>query len=385
MSLKAALLFCNYGPYHLARIQGFHDRAKSKNWQIMGIELARTEEEYPWKIDIKCLPFPIHSVITNKAVEKSFPPQLLIRLWHLLDQLQPDVIAIAGYARPAMLAALLWAKQHHKPTILFSETTESDFARATWREQIKRKIINQYQAALVGGQPQKRYLMQLGMPENAIFCGYNIVGNEAFHPDHIQHLPSPHDRPYFLAINRFVTKKNLPALINAYSTYHQLAGDRAWDLILCGDGHHRTQLEQQILDLNLTAHVHLPGFLQQDQLLPYFAHAQCFIHTSTHEQWGLVVNEAMAAGLPVLVSDRCGCAEDLVIEGANGFTFDPYKPEELTHLMLRMSSGDVDQAAMGQAALQHIQQFSPSYFADGLMQAIDHTQKSRQPSLILKP
>jgi 1,2-diacylglycerol 3-alpha-glucosyltransferase len=380
MSLKVAILFCNYGPYHLARIQGFFDGIRACAWQVIGIELARSEEEYPWRTNIDCLPFPIHSVIQHQTVEQTASLELCLRLRKLLHQINPDVIVIAGYARPAMLAALLWAKQHHKPAILFSETTESDFIRTTWREQIKRKVISQYQAALVGGQPQKRYLMQLGMPEKAIFCGYNIVGNEAFHPDRIQHLPSPLDRPYFLAINRFVTKKNLPVLINAYATYRQLAGDRAWDLVLCGDGELRSQLEQQIAALALHAHIHLPGFLQQEQLLPYFAHAQCFVHTSTHEQWGLVVNEAMASGLAVLVSDRCGCVEDLLLEGINGFSFDPYKPEELTRLMLRMSSSDIDRAAMGQAALQHIQQFSPSYFADGLMQAIDYAFKSQPKS-----
>jgi 1,2-diacylglycerol 3-alpha-glucosyltransferase len=125
--------------------------------------------------------------------------------------------------------------------------------------------------------------------------------------------------------------------------------------------------------------------LKQDQLISYFANAGCLVHASIEEQWGLVINEAMAAGLPALVSNRCGCAEDLVIEGSNGFTFDPHKPEALTQLMLRMSSSNVDRAAMGRAALQHIQKFSPSYFADGLIQAIEYTQKSRQPSFILKP
>jgi 1,2-diacylglycerol 3-alpha-glucosyltransferase len=385
MSLRVALLFCNYGPYHLARIQGFHDRAQSQNWQVTGIELARSEEEYPWQTNIDTFPFPIYSVIQHQTVEQTSSLELSLQLHKLLQQVNPDVIAIAGYARPAMLTALFWAKQHHKPAILFSETTAADFTRTTWREQIKRQIISQYQAALVGGQPQKRYLMQLGMSEASIFSGYNIVGNEDFHPDRIRSLPAPLDRPYFLAINRFVTKKNLPVLINAYATYRQLAGDQAWDLILCGDGQLRTQLEQQISDRHLAAHVHLPGFLQQDQLLPYFAHAQCFIHNSTHEQWGLVVNEAMAAGLPVLVSNRCGCVEDLLLEGINGFSFDPYQPEELARLMLRMGSAEVDRGAMGQAALQHIQKFSPSYFADGLMQAIEYTQQSRPQSLSLKP
>jgi 1,2-diacylglycerol 3-alpha-glucosyltransferase len=381
--MKIVALTSVSGPYIVARYAEFAQRLASVT-SLTVIEFGLTSTTYQWEPLNISVPYQ-RAVLSNQPAEMQPIHALVKHLWSNLVRLDPQVLVIAGYAQPAMLAALLWARLHHIPAILLSETTETDFTRTVWREQIKQRIISQYQAALVGGQPQKRYLIKLGVPEKSIFYGYDIVGNDVFHPDRIQHLPSPHDRPYFLAINRFVTKKNLPVLINAYATYRQLAGDRAWDLVLCGDGQLRTQLEQQILDLNLTAHVHLPGFLQQDQLLPYFAHAQCFIHTSTHEQWGLVVNEAMAAGLPVLVSDRCGCVEDLLLEGTNGFSFDPYKPEELTRLMLRMSSSEIDRAAMGQAALQHIQQFSPSYFADGLMQAIAYTQQSRPQSLILKP
>ncbi|MEL6166319.1 MAG: glycosyltransferase family 4 protein, partial [Cyanobacteria bacterium J06628_3] len=116
----------------------------------------------------------------------------------------------------------------------------------------------------------------------------------------------------------------------------------------------------------------LPGFLQQDDLLPYFAHAKCFIHASIQEQWGLVVNEAMAAGLPVLVSKRCGCYEDLIIENVNGFGFDPENSQQLSQLMLKISSGEVKLEKMSQASLEHIQKFSPDYFAEGLIQAVEY-------------
>jgi glycosyltransferase involved in cell wall biosynthesis len=175
-----------------------------------------------------------------------------------------------------------------------------------------------------------------------------------------------------LAINRFVPKKNLLFLISSYAAYRQIAGNNAWDLVLSGDGQQRPQIEQLIAELGLSDVVHLPGFLQQNELLPYFVHASCFIHASIQEQWGLVVNEAMAAGLPVLVSNRCGCFEDLVIEGVNGFGFDPENSQQLTDLMLKVSSEKIDLAQKGNAALEHIQKFSPDYFAQGLMQAVEY-------------
>ena len=370
-NLQIAILFANYGPYHLARVASAYHACKSRGWNLFGIELARSDEEYPWQTQAEQFPCDIISVINDCPLEKSKPTDLFRKLISLLNQTNPDAIAIAGYARPAMLVALLWCLYQRKTAILLSETTENDEPRSWWKEKIKKLIITSYQAALVGGNPHKRYLIKLGMPTDAIFLGYDVVGNEVFYPDQIKSLPSPLNKPFFLAINRFVSKKNLPFLLSAYANYRQLVGNSAWNLILCGDGELRLQIEQLINQLQIQDSVHLPGFLQQDQLLSYLAHAKCFIHASVQEQWGLVVNEAMAAGLPVLVSNRCGCYEDLIIEGVNGFGFDPENPQQLTELMLKISSEDIDLQTMGNAALEHIQKFSPDYFAQGLIQAIE--------------
>ena len=372
MPFKLTKICASYGPYHLARIAAVVQHCQAKKWEVFGIELARTEEEYPWQTESNSFPCEIVSVMNDTPLEKTNFLQLLSKLVTTLNQTNPDVVAIAGYARPSMLVVLCWCLWHRKPAVLLSETTEYDEIRSWWKESVKSLIVKKFTSALVGGNPHKRYLMKLGIPADAIFLGYDVVGNDAFHPDRIRSLPRPLEKPFFLAINRFVNKKNLPFLISAYAAYQQVVGDDAWDLILCGDGETRSQLEAQIDLLKLQDRIHLPGFLQQDRLLPYFAHADCFIHASTQEQWGLVINEAMAAGLPVLVSNRCGCFEDLVLDGINGFGFDPQNQLQLTNLMFKISSGEVDLAKMGAAALMHIQKFSPDRFATGLIDAIEY-------------
>ena len=370
--LKIALIFTNYGPYHLARVSSFQKICLKLGWLALGIELARYEEEYPWKTVREDINFDIYSVITEKPVEQASFWQITKYLYSTLAQSKSDIFVISGYARPSMLLTLLWCLWHRKPAILLSETTEYDEPRSWWKEKIKKWLLTKYKAALVGGQPQKRYLIKLGMPADAIFLGYDVVGNDVFHPSQIKSLIFPLNKPFFLAINRFVQKKNLQFLLSSYANYHHKLGADAWDLVICGDGELRLQLEAQITTQGIKDYVHLPGFLQQEQLLPYFAHANCFIHASIQEQWGLVVNEAMAASLPVLVSNRCGCYEDLIIEGVNGFGFDPENAQQLTDLMLKMSSGEIDLNQMSQAALEHIQKFSPDYFAQGLMQSIEY-------------
>ena len=109
----------------------------------------------------------------------------------------------------------------------------------------------------------------------------------------------------------------------------------------------------------------MPGFKQYGELPLYYANAGAFVHASTTEQWGLVVNEAMASGLPVLVSERCGCAPDLVETGRNGYTFDPHDVDALARLMLDMASDACDRAAMGRASREIVARWSPATFAEG--------------------
>lgn len=367
--MKIAALTSVSGPYIVARYSNFAMRLAKH--EIYLIEFGKVSLTYQWEPISADFPYR-QIILSEQASESRRATQLINSLVKQLNQLNPDILVIAGYASLGMLSALVWALWNKKPAVLLSETTEADSPRFLHREWIKRLLVSRYQSALVGGQPQKRYLMQLGMSEQAIALGYDVVGNEAFHPTQIQRSSCPLSQPYFLTVNRFIHKKNLPFVINAYAAYRQTVGHASWDLVLCGNGILLPQLKQQIHTLGLEQHIHFPGFLQQHELLPYLAHAGCFIHASTHEQWGLVVNEAMASALPVLVSNRCGCYEDLVVESFNGFGFDPYNQQQLTDLMVKMSSGAVDIQTMGQASLQHIQKYSPDYFAQGLKQAIDY-------------
>jgi glycosyltransferase involved in cell wall biosynthesis len=115
----------------------------------------------------------------------------------------------------------------------------------------------------------------------------------------------------------------------------------------------------------------MPGFKQYEELPHYYAHAGAFIHASTTEQWGLVVNEAMASGLPVLVSNRCGCAADLVKEGENGWTFDPRNEEQMADGMRRISADDEVRFAMGSRSREIIRRWGPDRFAAGLSDAVN--------------
>jgi glycosyltransferase involved in cell wall biosynthesis len=304
-----------------------------------------------------------------------------------LDVLQPEVVCVSGWALPVSLAALSWAARNRVPAVMLSESNEFDEARTALKEWMKRQIVALCSAGLAGGTPQADYLAKLGLPRERIFLGYDVVDNKYFSTKaaELQTLNSklrtslglPEN--YFLACCRFGKKKNLPRLIEAYCLYRKKAEmlktenlkAEIWDLVLLGDGPLRETLNSQLSTLNLRNCVHLPGAKSYTDTPAYYGLANAFIHASTTEQWGLVVNEAMASGLPVLVSNRCGCAPDLVQEDVNGFTFDPINVEQLAQLMLRISDFRFPISDFGAASARIIATWGPERFASGLKSAVE--------------
>jgi glycosyltransferase involved in cell wall biosynthesis len=331
----------------------------------------------------------------------NYPGKALLRraFCSALERTNPDVVAVNGWNNFGSLAAANCCVVRRIPMVVMSESARGDEPRTSWKEIIKRRIVDLYSAALVGGRRHVEYLVELGMPRERIFTGYDVVDNAYFRQkaEEVRSRKSevrqkyglPED--YFLASARFIEKKNLPRLIRAYAKYRQLcrasvsdaetaenAGNppsprlrrtsAPWDLVLLGDGPLRETLNSQLSTLNLHSHVHLPGFKQYDELAVYYALANAFVHASTTEQWGLVVNEAIASGLPVIVSERCGCVPELVRD--NGFTFDPMDEHELASLLFRMATlSDDDRRRLGDASYKIAANFVPERFGEGLERA----------------
>src|SRR5215472_10349345 len=169
-----------------------------------------------------------------------------------------------------------------------------------------------------------------------------------------------------MACSRFEAKKNLPGLLRGYARYREMARGRPWSLVVVGDGELKEKLFALRDRLGLEEHVLFPGVKNYQELPSYYGLATAFIHASTTEQWGLVVNEAMAAGLPVLVSERCGCAPDLVVPGSNGLVFDPHDVSSIANAMVEIANGSYDLRAMGRSSQKIVAQWSLARFAKGL-------------------
>ncbi len=310
---------------------------------------------------------------------------------NVLDEVDPDLLLVQGWSDIFALASIRWLQETGKIGIVATESQFIDDVRKPWKEWIKRRLIRRFSSGLAGGRSHVDYLKMLEVSADRIFSGYDVVDNDHFatgaaeirrrQEAWVQHCPA---RAYFLASSRFIKRKNHARLLHAYALYRKAVlaqNGEPWNLVLLGDGPQRMELEHLVGELSLSGYVQMPGFKGYDELPAYYGMAGAFIHASTVEQWGLVVNEAMAAGLPVLVSNRCGCAADLVTDGENGFCFDPFDTSELAHLMARVTSKECNAKVMGQCSYQKITRWSPQTFAEGLSQAVKVAQSHPVPPM----
>jgi 1,2-diacylglycerol 3-alpha-glucosyltransferase len=388
MKMTVSVCFTNFGPYHLARLRALALRLASSGAGLIAYEVAGSEQTYPWRLNRSDEPFEWITLFPARTLETIAAADCRKAILEALDRDRPGALGIVGYARPESMAAARWARRRGRPAILMSESQAIDRPRVWWKELIKKQRLGWFDAALVGGPPHRDYLVQLGMPPSRIALGYNAVDNDffasraSFWRESAQGRAGLSQAPYFLTVCRFVPEKNLVRLIRAFARYRgQSDPSSAWDLVLCGDGPGATQIEDAIALSGCRPAIHVPGFLQADALPRWYAGAQAFVLPSLSEPWGLVVNEAAASGLPLLVSDRAGCAPTLVPEpaGTTGSRFDPFDIDAMTSKLAWMASLPLEhRRLMGRRAAEIVSHWSPHRFAQGAMEALELAQTVRR-------
>jgi glycosyltransferase involved in cell wall biosynthesis len=375
--IRAVIVWVNFGPYLLARARAL---TRIEDIDAHFVELAPEERIRSWKIARDALDFPL-TTLTNTAYEQTPLTELVAELTHTLKSLDPDSVAVPSYSPLPMLATARWARSNGAASIMMFDSTEVDQQRRWWKERTKRWLVERYyDAGFVAGTASRNYLTRLGMQSDRIWEGYDTVDNDYFvgkSGDVSRRAVEYRERAalperFLLYVGRLAAEKNLMRLLHAYRRYRDVQPD-GWKLVIVGDGPQRKELLKVARNLNLDDVV-WAGFVQVDELPVYYALSDGFILPSVSEPWGLVVNEAMACGLPVLVSDRCGAALDLVAQGKNGYTFDPLSVDEMAEQMVRLAGLDETQRmAFGRASKEIIAAYTPRIWAENLADCIRQT------------
>lgn len=174
---------------------------------------------------------------------------------------------------------------------------------------------------------------------------------------------------YFLFVGRLVREKGVFELISAYAKLDERLRDKV-GLVFVGDGVSRRRLEDQAAAIS-PGMIRFAGFAQREQLAIYYAFADMLILPTYSDPWGLVVNEAMACGLPIVVTDVAGCAADLVQHECNGIRIPPKDVSSLANAMQHLANHPDLRGAMSANSRRQIVRYSPIEWASGIVRALE--------------
>jgi glycosyltransferase involved in cell wall biosynthesis len=374
MSLRLVIITEIIAPY---RIPVFNVLARRAGLDLHVMFLAETDETLrQWRVYKNEICFS-HQILPSWRWRAGRSSILINRgLWSALNRANPQVIFCGGYNYAASWEALLWARRHRVPFVLWSESNSQDTrAGRAWVESLKAYFLRHCDRFVVPGKASFEYLKMLGCTEASIFTAPNAVDNSWFatqaestrvHAVQFREqlrLPSR----FILFAGRLVPEKGVFDLLEAYAKLE--SGMRSnVGLVFAGNGASREDLAQQAKRIS-PGMVCFPGFAQREELAGLYALAECLVLPTQSDPWGLVVNEAMACGLPIIVTSVAGCSTDLVEDGWNGFVVPPRDSEKLSVAVNALARQPELRQRMSAHSLERIRSFSPEACAEGLAAA----------------
>ncbi|MGC9198081.1 MAG: glycosyltransferase family 4 protein [Acidobacteriaceae bacterium] len=298
-----------------------------------------------------------------------------------------DALWVHGYASVNSLLAILAANALGIPVLLRAESWLADRVRHPWKLALKRGFFQMLRpgitAVLPIGTANQAYwthyfgdrVPQFRMPyavDNRYFASRAHASLER-QEELRSELKLSRGKPVILFASKLQERKHADHLLQAYARFRaerpsHPAGEQPC-LVIVGDGAERARLEEMARQLQLED-VRFAGFRNQSELPAFFALASVFVLPSRHEPWGLIVNEAMAAGCPAIVSTDVGCHRDLIRDGVDGWVFPVGDIGALCDALHRVFTSPQSAEMIGINAQRRIQSWSYEEDVQGLRSAL---------------
>ncbi|RJX21285.1 MAG: glycosyltransferase family 1 protein [Desulforudis sp.] len=305
---------------------------------------------------------------------KNSRPGISVNDWRLdgkelktyFEQERYDAIVVFGWNKVLFWQAIWWGRRYELPLILRGESN-LEHAQA-WGVRAAKSVLfpllfKQFKAFLAIGSLNAGLYRHFGVSEKKVFLAPYCVDNEFFAARAVasvekarllrQDLGIQEGDTVFLFMAKLIDRKRPLDLIHANASLNHR---RDIHTIIVGDGPLFGECEL-LGKQSGSANIHLVGFKNQTELPLYYAAADVLVLPSEYETWGLVVNEAMACGLPCIVSDSCGCAPDMIVAGETGYTYPCGDVGSLANAMILLSGNRARMHAMGEAARSQSRNF----------------------------
>ena len=372
MKLRLVIITEIIAPY---RIPVFNALAKHPEIELRVIFLAKTDPSIrQWRVYTEEIRFAYEILPSWRTRLQKYNLLLNQKVVNALRKAEPDTIVCGGYNYFASWQALRWATRNHVRFVLWCESTANDHrSRHRMVERLKRNFFDKCDGCIVPGTAAESYARQMGVSPENIFISPNAVDNDLFASRandarrNAPRLRAQLNLParYFLFAGRLVKSKGVFELWEAYGSLSENLRSQ-FGLVFAGDGPLRPELES-ISKSICPGTIRFAGFAQRDELASYYGLADCLVFPTHSDPWGLVVNEAMACGLPVICGQSAGCAADLV--KANGRLVDSGNVDQLVHAMKEIASDADLRRHMSRESLKIIRNYSPEICAARIAQA----------------
>lgn len=319
-----------------------------------------------WDVDLLA---GYRAVFLGKAAERRMPAGfwslVCPEVWGEIRSGRYDGVLLHGYHYAAYVMAFLAAKSRGIPVFYRSEThlgLQRNPSRRRLRDGLLAMMFRFIDRFLAIGSANREYYLALGVAPGKIFDVPYTVDNDRFiaaaqlsqveRVDVRVRFGLPVDQPVVLYASKFMLRKHPDDVVRAVA---RLRGEGVQaSLLLIGSGEMEQTLRSLVAELGIQESVVFGGFVNQAELPKVYAASDVFVLPSENEPWGLIVNEVMCAGIPVVVADEVGCVQDLVYDGHNGLLMKAGDVASLVTALRRLLSAESERAAMGQKSLEII-------------------------------
>jgi glycosyltransferase involved in cell wall biosynthesis len=334
-------------PYRLHYHRRLVREVRGINWHSL---FTHDVSNAPWGLEAEAEIRPVRFGVGERADDQSKPSRAVHeyrkggRVTQWLMENNATAVILLGYNDPGRLRIIRWCRRHGVPCFLFGDSNiKGDRAggpKAWVKRRLLSKILRQVTGVLACGSLGRQYFHRYGVPDDRIFYtpyepDYAMIASVTSQEvaDTYGKRKLPQERDYILYCGRLAGVKRVDLLINAFASV-VVAPRPSWDLLIVGDGPLRSELENLVPD-NCKSRVHWAGFsADQREVARWQRGAKVLVLPSDDEPWGVVINEAVAAGLAVIATDVVGAAAELVRDSVNGRLIPPNDPPALAAALL---------------------------------------------------
>lgn len=319
-------------PYRIPLFNELKIQLANVGLQLKVVFGATGYDRRKWKVDMaECL-FD-YEVLPSKKIYRENPERTAFTypdLFALISRENPRLIITSGFSvATTKLLLKSWFKK--TPYIIWSGAVQGRDETDSLLRRIQRTMLVKRASGFVAyGTKAKEYLISLGAARDKIEIGINTVDTEFFRTESARLRKSAQkhaENKHLLYIGHLTRGKRIDRLFNAINILSQERKDFVLELV--GDGAEAGNLRRLAKNLGVEELVRFEGFKQKKDIPPYLAHADCFIFPSEYDVWGLVLVEAMAAGVPCIASIHAGATSDLIKDGITGFALDFSETEKV--------------------------------------------------------